>query len=78
MSHFCLAIKRKAILQSISWLQFGGFLLIGLVIYYGYVFLRYYRQEIGRHFGGRQGGALTGVKVAGQSAREHSCCGNGE
>src|SRR6186713_1881341 len=33
-------------LHSISWFQFIAFLLTGLVIYYGYVFIRYFREDI--------------------------------
>ena len=33
-------------LQSISWLQFGGFIFISLVGYYGYVVYRFYGREV--------------------------------
>lgn len=33
-------------LQSISWLQFGGFIFISLVGYYGYVLYRFYGAEV--------------------------------
>ena len=33
-------------LQSISWLQFGGFIFISLVVYYGYVLYRFYGTEV--------------------------------
>lgn len=33
-------------LHSISWLRFGGFLFLGLVIYYGYVLIRFFGREL--------------------------------
>ena len=33
-------------LQSISWLQFGSFIFISLVVYYGYVLYRFYGREV--------------------------------
>jgi hypothetical protein len=58
-------------LHTISWARFGAVLFIGLVFYYGYVFLRFYRRDLvafvrgkssGR--GGLAGSAETSVKEA--------------
>jgi len=47
---FVLQTKRKDMLQSISWLQFGSFLLVAGGGYYLYVLVRYYRKEITSFF----------------------------
>jgi hypothetical protein len=43
---FVGSTKRWVMLQSISWLQFGGFIFFSLVVYYGYVLYRFYGQEV--------------------------------
>jgi hypothetical protein len=48
-------------LQSISWARFGAVLFIGLVIYYGYVLLRFYGRELRALFGGGEAG-LNGTR----------------
>jgi hypothetical protein len=44
-------------LHSISWAQFGAVVTIGLVIYYGYVLLRFYGRELRALVGGGGAGA---------------------
>jgi hypothetical protein len=58
-------------LHAISWARFGAVLFIGLVIYYGYVFLRFYRRDLVALLRGDRSGRKgmaesveTAVKVA--------------
>jgi hypothetical protein len=51
-------------LHAISWARFGAVLVVGLVVYYGYVLLRFYRRDLVALVRGKR----SGVKGAGEGA----------
>jgi len=70
-------------LQSISWLQFGIFIFIGLVSYFGYVLYRFYGREVQAFLAlwkdGRAGEKVEQVQKVGKEKMEKAGKrGNGE
>jgi hypothetical protein len=61
---FVLRSKQKDMLQSISWSQFISFIFFGLLMYYGYILIRYYGLEIRHWISDRRGQSFD---VAAQS-----------
>jgi hypothetical protein len=58
----------NAMLHSISWGQFGAFIFIGLVVYYGYVLVRFYHRELIAFVRGKK--MVAGESVQGSAVAE--------